>query len=328
MPARSLPVPRPTETTTTAGAAIKAALFALLALGTIASSGCHRGSGPEQRAQAFTWNGDLASPATVQIRNTMGSITVEPSADNQVHVVADAIWTRGDWKRDLHFSAVPAGSTVTVCALWGDGECTATNYSTKVKRNGMSFSFSSRSDAKVAFKVQIPPGVRIDAWTMDGSVTVRSAGPVKARTVNGSVKVGTSVGPVDAESMNGDVDIRMTTIGADTGAIRAVTKNGSVVAYVPAITDGRIEASTVNGRIGSDFGNALADNEGRSRTFNATLGAGTREYLVQTLNGSAWLRLINADGSVGVEGMAADAKGAVPAAQKAIRPPLSKRRNQ
>ncbi len=103
---------------------------------------------------------------------------------------------------------------------------------------------------------------------------------------------------MNAESVNGSVDIRMTTIG-DTGAVRAVTKNGSAVAYVPEITDGSIEASTLNGRIGSDFGGLAPSNSRAQRRFGTTIGAGARTYRVETLNGSAWLRLINADGTVG-----------------------------
>lgn len=109
-----------------------------------------------------------------------------------------------------------------------------------------------------------------------------------------------TVGPVDAETVNGTVDVRMTTLG-DTGAIRAVTTNGTAVAYVPEITDGRIETSTINGRIGTDFGSIPAARNGnRAREFETSIGLGTREYVVQSLNGSAWLRLINADGTVKV----------------------------
>jgi hypothetical protein len=145
--------------------------------------------------------------------------------------------------------------------------------------------------------VKVPAGVRVDAWTVSGDVTVRAAAPVKARAMDGDIKVGTSVGPVNAETMNGDVDVRMTTIG-DTGAVRAVTKNGDAMAYVPEIADGRIDASTLTGELGSDFGASAISAQNVGRKLEATLGAGSRLYAVQSLNGSAWLRLINADGSV------------------------------
>ena len=272
-----------------------------LALGTL--TGCSvSSSGPRKTdPNAFTWNGPLAAPGVVQVRNTNGSITVGPSPDNSVHVVAATSWTHGDPTRDIKFDVVPTGGTLTVCAIWNNGGCSPTDYSSGKKRSGRLFGWSSKSDASVAFTVQVPVGVKVDATTIAGAVNVRASAPVKARTIDGNVKVGTSVGPVDAETMNGDVDIRMTTLG-DAGDVRAVTKNGSAVAWVPDITDGRVSASTLNGDLGTDFGGPTGDTMGRMREFKTTLGAGARVYEVQTVNGSAWLRLINADGSVGSAG--------------------------
>lgn len=277
----------------------KTSLLIGVALCALAFAACSSSGPRHEDPNAFAWDGAVAPAGQVQIRNTVGSITVEPSTDNQLHVRAATSWSKGDPKKDVQFNVVANGPTVTVCAIWGRGECTATNYSSRSDSKGISFSFNSKSDARVAFTLQVPAGVRVDAMTIAGNVGVRAAAPVKARTITGAIKVGTSIGPVDAESVNGSVDVRMTTIG-DTGAVRAVTKNGTAVAYVPEITDGRIETSTLNGRIGTDFGDLTAGDagDGIGRKFATTLGAGTREYSVQSLNGSAWLRRINADGSV------------------------------
>ncbi len=270
---------------------IKAGFFAALALGVLAAGACHE-SGPRQtNTAAWEWRGQLAAPGQVNIRNTMGTINVEPSADDQVHVIAATEWSKGDWRKDLDFEVVSTGNTVTICAVWSRGKCSADDYNSRVRRG------SSHSDVRAMLTVQVPAGVRVDAWTVSGDVAVRAAAPVKARTIDGDIKVGTSVGPVDAETVNGDVDIRMTTL-ADLGPVRAVTKNGDVAAWVPEITDGRIEAATMNGRIGSDFGGLDEAGAGDRRSFATSVGTGAREYAVQTLNGSAWLRLINADGSV------------------------------
>ena len=300
----------------TAVIAIKASLFTGLVLVTLAAS-CHP-DGPEQVAEAFAWSGELAAPATLNIRNTNGAITVEPSADNAVRVTAEVRWRKGDWKRDVTFQAVPVGSDVTVCAMWDRGTCSAAGYASGKKRRGMRFSWN-RSDASIAFKVQVPAGVKVDGRTYNGPITVRAAAPVKAHTLNGDVIVGTSVGPVDAETLNGDVDIRMTTLGVEMGPVRAVTKNGTATAYVPEILDGRIKASTLTGELGTDFGGPAAGTRGPGREFVTTFGLGDREYLVQTLNGSAWLRLINADGTVG-RGVTAATATAEPAAERRARP--------
>lgn len=270
---------------------VKVGFFAALALGVLALGACDQ-SGPMQtNSTAWEWRGEVAPAGTVNIRNTAGAITVEPSADNQVHVVAATQWSKGDWRKDVDFQVVSFQNTVTICAVWGRGKCSQDGYDSRVKRGAF------RSDAKVAFTVQVPAGVRVDAWTMSGDVAIRAAAPVKAHTIDGDIKVGTAVGPVNAETINGDVDVRMTTMGDDAGPVRAITKNGDAAAWVPEIVNGRIETSTMNGAVGSDFGDLL-QGSGDRRSFATSLGTGSRQYSVQSLNGSAYLRLINADGSV------------------------------
>ena len=327
MPARRIAASRtvlavaPAVFSTTA----RTTLFAAIALGTLATSACSRSRSRRNDPNAFAWNGPVAAPATVQVRNTVGSITVEPSPDKAMHVTAATSWTRGDPTKDVKFQVVTAGTTVTVCAIWNNGGCSADDYSSGKRKRGITFGWSTRSDASVAFTVQVPAGVKVDAATIEGSVNVRASAPVKARTIDGSLKVGTSIGPVDAETMNGDVDVRMTTIG-DAGDVRAVTKNGTAVAWVPEIADGRIDASTLNGELGTDFGAATGDQVGHIREFKSTVGAGSRAYDVQTLNGSAWLRLISADGTVGSAETGTPAKtSAAPSAKSAKRTAASKR---
>ncbi len=272
-------------------------LFTALALGTLALSACDQAGPTQTEDRAWQWSGPVDASGIVNIRNTAGEITVEPSADNQVHVVAATRWSKGDWRKDVDFQAVSALNSVTICAVWGRGECSAENYDSRVKRG------SFRSDAKVAFTVQVPAGVRVDAWTLSGDLAIRASAPVKAHAIDGDIKVGTAVGPVSAETVNGDVDIRMTTIGDDAGPVVATTKNGDAAAWVPEITNGRIDASTLNGAVGSDFGDLL-QGRGDRRSFETSIGTGTRKYSVQSMNGSAYLRLINADGSVAGAGSA------------------------
>lgn len=305
------------------GRIVKVGLFAVLALGVLAFGGCDRGGPMQTNNSAWEWRGQLAAPGQVNIRNTAGTITVEPSPDADVHVVAATQWSKGDWRKDLDFQVVSAGNTVTICAVWGRGTCSADDYNSRVKRGGF------HSDAKAMLTVQVPAGVRVDAWTVSGDVTARASAPVKVRTIDGDIRVGTSVGPVDAETVNGDVDVRMTTL-ADAGPVRAVTKNGEAAAWVPEITDGRIEATTMNGRVGSDFGGLAGDGGfGDRRSFSTQLGAGSRMYSVQSLNGSAWLRLINADGTVASAASAGstNASDAARSASAAVTPKSRASRN-
>ncbi len=263
----------------------------ILAVATFALAGCQVSDGEQHTdPQAFTWTGDIKAPGTMNIRNLNGAIEVRPSTDAQVHITAATTWRRGDPKKDVQYNVVTEGNDITVCAIWGRGTCSANDYKSKANFR----LFGSKGDVSVKFTVLVPTGVKVNAITINGSVDALATAPVFAHTTNGGVKVGTAVGPVDAETVNGSVDARMTTLG-EGGAARAVTVNGSASLYIPDNAAGSVELSNVNGSLGSDF--ALAGSS--KHEMNGTLGAGGRSIEVKTVNGSAYLRRINADGTVG-----------------------------
>jgi hypothetical protein len=277
--------------------AARVAAFGLLAVGALSAGACIIGSsGPEQvDPAAFAWNAPVSAPATVYVRNTNGSVEVKPSTDGNVRVTAEVRWKRGDPKHDLKFETVNGASGPTICALWQGGTCGAAGYYHSANSGLASKLRGHNTDASVAFTVYVPTGVKVDAFTMNGSIGVAASAPVMARTMNGTIKVATSVGPVDAETVNGDVDVRMTTLGAD-GPVRAKSVNGSVSAYLPEKFDGMVEMSTVLGSLTSDFAGAAL--KGEDKEFSAALGTGGRKVEIGTVTGSAALHKLNANGTV------------------------------
>src|ERR1019366_8144905 len=239
--------------TTIGGKAVRVTAFGLLALAALSSGACFNvSSGAEQvDPAAFSWNAPVSAPATVFVRNMNGTVEVQPATGGNVSVTAAVRWRRGDPKRDLKFETVQGPDGPTICALWGGGTCSASGYHSS--GSGLSSKLFGRStDANVTFTVFVPAGVKVDAFTVNGSIGVAATAPVKARSVNGTIKVATSVGPVDAETVNGSVDVRMTTLGGD-GPVRARSVNGSASAYLPEKFDGAVELSTVLGGLTCDF---------------------------------------------------------------------------
>jgi hypothetical protein len=282
--------------TTLGESAVRVAAFGLLAAAVLSSWGCiNISSGAEQvDPAAFTWNAPVSAPSTVFVRNTNGPVEVQPATDGNVRVTAAVRWRRGDPKRDVKFEAVNGPNGPTICALWDGGTCTASGYHSS--GNGLPGRlFGHGTDASVTFTVFVPTGVKVDIVTVNGSIGVAATAPVRARSVNGTIKVATAVGPVDAETVNGNVDVRMTTLGAD-GPVRARSVNGSASAYLPEKVDGAVELSSVLGGITSDFaGGSFTDD---NKKFSATLGSGGREVNVGTVTGSAALHRLKADGTV------------------------------
>src|SRR5688572_19122708 len=87
-------------------------------------------SGPERsRDSVFSYNQPMSAGQTVKLRNMSGSLTVEPSADNSLRVVANMTW-RGDsaLPSDVTFKADTTADGVLVCAVFGKGRCEEDGY--------------------------------------------------------------------------------------------------------------------------------------------------------------------------------------------------------
>ncbi|HXD23459.1 MAG TPA: DUF4097 family beta strand repeat-containing protein [Gemmatimonadaceae bacterium] len=295
MPAQHTGSPAEKAVRGAASGLLPVCVFAVVAVAATSCMSDSRSSGPEHDdPAAWAWNAPISAPSTVFIRNTNGSITVKPATGGNVEVTADMKWRRGDPKHDITFKTVNTSSGVIVCAVWNDGTCSEGKYETK--KPGFSFGpFSQGTDASVNFTVYVPTGVKVDLLTINGSIGAALTAPVKARTVNGTIKVATAVGPVDAETVNGSVDVRMTTLSGD-GPVRAHAVTGSVAAYLPQKFDGSVDLESVIGNVSSDFpGNTSPDDK---KKFTATVGAGTRTVDIGTVTGSAALHKLNADGTV------------------------------
>jgi hypothetical protein len=250
---------------------------------------CDEEAGPRQhREGAFAWTGSATPGMTVRVRDFNGDITVEPSPDTMVRVTADITWRRGDPDQALHFTGAREGNEIIVCAVWGEGSCTASNYTSN-------FNFSRGStDAKVHFKLQVPAGVLLELRGVNGSITAAASAPVEARTTNGDIRVVTAVGPVRGETTSGDVDLRMTSLtGTDSVIARSMT--GDVYVYLPESAAASIDLATTNGAVSTEF-QVLVTGAPSRRRLQATLGAGTHPVRLRTLNGDASLRKLDAQG--------------------------------
>ena len=99
----------------------------------------------------------------------------------------------------------------------------------------------SRSSDDVMIQVDVPRGVRIEARTNSGDITIRGTrGDVDAQTSSGDVQI-FDVGAVSATSLSGELDIRQTS-----GSVTATANNGDL-----GIADahGDIEATVISGDI-------------------------------------------------------------------------------
>jgi hypothetical protein len=243
-------------------------------------------AGARETDDTFDWSGAVGAGNWLRIRNLNGSIEVEQAAGATAEVHGRKEWRRGDPSR-VHFAVVKDGGNVTVCALWDeDDTCDETGYHSHHHHG------DDHDDVSVHFTVKLPTGVKVDAGTVNGGISVTGAdAEVVATTVNGRVDAATSSGPVRARTVNGSVHARMDALPSD-AELEYQTVNGGVTVEVPASFDAEVEMTTVNGSLRSDFP-LTVNGHINPRHIRAVIGKGGRRLQLKTVNGSVELRKLS-----------------------------------
>jgi hypothetical protein len=235
----------------------------------------------------FKWSGEVGRDRWVYVRNLNGAVRVEQGTGSKVEVSAIKRWRRGN-PEDVKINVRQVGSgrgDVIVCALFRDRDtCDEDGYHSSRNNN---WSWNNNNDVSVEFTIRLPAGVRMDASTVNGSVTIDGAtSEVVARTVNGSVDARSVSGPVSAKTTNGNIDVRAGVLDSRT---EYSTTNGSITVELPSRTNADLDMRTVNGRVSSDFP-VTVEGSFSPRRLRAKLGDGGPTVRMSTVNGSIRLR--------------------------------------
>lgn len=141
----------------------------------------------------------------------------------------------------------------------------------------------------VSVRVEVPRGTALTLGTVNGSITVTGvSGAVDARTTNGSITVRDANGRADLRTVNGAIRAHFAGPLPRDGDIRVRTTNGTVELTLPRDLSARLEASTTNGGITTDFPITVQGRIGRR--ISATLGDGGALIEARTTNGGIRLR--------------------------------------
>ena len=262
----------------------------------------------------FKWSKQLASGATLVIRNPSGPITVRQSTGDRVEVHAiKKVGTRGR-ASDVGFDVREVGDQVEVCALFGMQEScrdrSSRNQNIRVSvdfvvqiprttRLRVSTGSGEISIERAGAEVSATTGSgeimigettgSVDATTGSGDVQIdRANGPVTVTTGSGRVFVSTSRGAVNANTGSGDVDVRLGSMPLERD-MRFGTGSGRIRVTLPAEFNGRIDATTGNGTLRSDFEISVV---GRldAQHVRGTIGSGGPLLRLVTGNGMIELR--------------------------------------
>lgn len=265
--------------------------------------------------EQFAWAGRVASGATFSVRHFNGPIEVREASGDRVELTASR---RSGRSSDLTFEVENLSDGVRICAVWrGRSACDSG------RSRGWDWDDGPPSSR---LTILLPKGVRLNASTGNGDVTVERAsndveirsgngdvhirmtagrvdvttgngeleidgatGPVRANTGNGRIYVQTSSGPVNARTGNGEIDVRMRTLAADAD-MSFSTGNGAVTVALPATFSGEIDASTGRGEFRSDFPIEVSGRVNPRHVRGTIGGAGRARIRMSSGNGALELR--------------------------------------
>jgi hypothetical protein len=244
----------------------------------------------QNRSDEFRWNGPVAPGQTVAIKGVNGSITAEPAMGNEVQVIAVKTARKSD-VNSVQIKVVPHSGGVSICALYpspsGEFPDCASD-SSEIIRSTSNHRLEN-NDVQVNFTVKIPARVGFIGKTINGDISATSlSGNVTTRTINGSIRISTS-GYAEATTINGEISARLGD-AQWSAPLNFKTINGAINLDLPQNLSTDVEAETLNGQINSDFPINLTTLKDR-RHLRGRIGAGGRELVLKTLNGSINLRL-------------------------------------
>jgi len=244
------------------------------------------GAQERQSDNSFKWNGSIEAGRTVYSRNLNGAVHVIGGTGNDVEVRAEKTWRRGDPK-DVKVEVTKTSSgNILVCVIYLNRNTRCDEDGYNVRGND---GWGDRNDVSVELTIRMPKGVKTDASTVNGGVTIEGAtAEVKARTVNGGIEASSTGGPVSAKSVNGGIKVHAGAVGA--GPIEYETVNGSITVELPADLNADLDMSTVNGSISSDDFPITVQGRFDRRHISGKIGKGGVDMRLKTVNGSIRLR--------------------------------------
>lgn len=247
------------------------------------------GAQERERDDSFKWTGGIENGRTVFVRNMNGAVRVEASSGAEVEVRAEKRWRRGDPK-DVRITAERTSrGDILVCAIWENRNTRCDEDGYRSRGSDSWWDRDRNNDVSVEFTIRLPKGVKMDASTVNGGLSIEGAtAQVKARTVNGSIEALSTSGPVSARTVNGGIRVRAGTIGE--GPVEYETVNGSITLELPEGLNANIELRTVNGSVTSEDFPITVQGRFDRRRISGKIGKGGPEMSVSTVNGSIRLR--------------------------------------
>ena len=229
----------------------------------------------------FEWSRQIGKGQWIEIKGISGELIAMPTAGDSVQVTAVRSGFRSD-PNEVEIVVVEHADGVTICAVYPSSgtepnECAPGDGGQNRSR---------RNDVRVAFDVLVPAGVRFAGRMVNATIRAEDlTADVRARTVNGSVRLSTSQG-ASAKTVNGSIRASFGETSWE-GEAAFETVNGSIRLEVPEQINANLEIRTSNGRITTNL--PITTTRATRRRVEGTLGEGGPNLRLKSVNGSITL---------------------------------------
>jgi DUF4097 and DUF4098 domain-containing protein YvlB len=245
----------------------------VLALSILSITGCDIVTADLSHAVTAEWRKTytLEPGGRVEVTNVNGRIRVEPSAGNEVVIVAE--------KKGKGVSDEAARQAIDRIEIKETVSNSEIRVETRTPRVNGVFGGSS----EVSYAVRVPAGADVRFRTVNGGIELsRLTGRIHAETTNGGITAREVGGPIDASTTNGGVDVDLARMPK--GGVTLGCTNGGIKLRLPAESAATISARVTNGGIDAD-GLSLDTTESTRRSLQARLNGGGAPIRIEGTNG-------------------------------------------
>lgn len=263
---------RQRKSATWLGAAL-GTLCALLTFALAARAADRRGSLTEEFHQSYTINAD----GRVELDNINGDVHISSWDRNEVKV--DAV-KYADTKERLEEAKIEIDSGKDYLSI-----------RTKYPDHNNNWNWGSHNNpASVEYTLTVPRAVHLDEIKLiNGTLDVTGmSGEVRASCINGRLEAQNLSGRAELSTVNGRLEAKFDQLAGQSIDLNSV--NGSLTLTIPSDSNAELEANTVSGNIGNDFGLHVNHHSVVGHDLRGELGNGGTHIKLNNVNGRIEIR--------------------------------------
>jgi len=249
-------------------------LIAVVLIGGILFSGCSLFQKRYEKTEKKEFSVNVTGKKRVILDNTNGDIkVVRNSSDSTLRIKAEGTFhlTKKEMKEELDRIRIHIDST-------GDEIKIKTDYVKEKRFVNFQFNIGSEIDYELA----VPEGIEVSIDNTNGKAEIREvSNDVSLNLTNGSIYFDNPTGNLKVDITNGKVKGELDSVKG----LNFKLTNGNITISLGDKFSGKFSLETVNGKIKTndlEFKNATKE----KKNFSGSLGNGTEEIFMETINGS------------------------------------------